>query len=223
MTLLIAHAGCENTEIGSFESLDAAFSSDADLFEIDLREDSGVVYYYHNPLDLKILDRYIKFSQILDLFENNQKKIMIDLKSEMTHDFVIDMLVARKMDHRSYFSGLLPLSNLKKSRAFYCINAETTGVVSSGERITSQKAAALADYYFGKTAINLTGLNVNYETLTDESVEIFQKRKVPIWLWTVDDLKSVEHFLSIEVAAITTNRINEACQIKRQLIGSMNS
>lgn len=223
MTLLIAHAGCENTEIGSYESLEAAFSSSTDLIEIDLREASGIIYYSHNPLDLRFSDRYIKFSQILDLFENNHKKLMLDLKSETTYDFVIDMLIERKMDHRTCFSGQVPFSNLKKSQAFYCINAETTGIVSPNEMITPRKAAMLVNCYCGKTGVNLAGLNINYETLTEESIAVFRKGEVPIWLWTVDELKLIEHFISIGVSSITTNRINAACRIKKHLSGCMNS
>lgn len=209
-TRIIAHAGCEQTIPGSEENLRVARDCGADIVEMDLRVFGGEVYLSHDPVDGSNCDRLLTLGQAFTLLESARVRFNCDLKTAETMQAVVRIAASRKLLDRVIFTGEYTPERRDRAGYRHFRNVEHLGIVEPHEPISRAKAERLVEAFRRNADRTLEAYNVEYTTLTDEALSIFEEAGIPLCCWTVDDLASIRRLFDRGIYAVTTNLLQEA-------------
>lgn len=217
-TFITAHAGCENTQLGSVENLYAALQYHADAIELDLRYDGEQVILSHDPVQANRRD-YITLSAALGHLQGSALWFNCDLKEEAAFEPTLRCFHDRGLLSRLVFTGSYPLAYDDRTYPYRVfVNLENIPGIHDG-MLQEQDACAAADWFTYQQQLYpmLTGLNAHYQTLRTQDLELFRTRSIPLMCWTVDSAPSMKELFRARIYAITTNQVRIAVDERRQL------
>lgn len=206
MTTIIAHAGCEGTPPNSLSYIRTAIAAGVDAVEFDLRLGGERVLLSHDPLEREKLADYLTLEDAAALARDAGVGLNCDLKEPEVFAPALQTLRRMGMERCTVFTGSYPsLGAFVDGVHGYYINTDHTGLVAAAGSVTPEQARALGELFYARRDPALLGLNIDYLTLTEESMAVFRAMHVPLCCWTVDDEEQIEYLLEQRVACITTN------------------
>ncbi len=208
---ITAHTGCEETPDNSLESIDKAFNSGADIFEVDVRFDkSGVPVLTHDepvggePTLEAAFERLARYKNM---------RCNIDVKCTDNIEAIVPLAKKRGVLDRVFYTGINEsfVESAKRTPEIpYYLNAE----ISAPEEQSPEYLALLVGKVRASGAI---GINCRYDNATKELISAFRQNSLLVSLWTVNEEEDMQRVLSLAPDNITTrkpsalrNLLNEA-------------
>lgn len=204
MTLITAHAGCDGTEPGSLQNLDAAVQHGADCVELDLRYYEGRVLLSHDPIERARLAGYVTLEEALSRLAESGVRINCDLKEEEAFPHVVHAFAKHGLTDRLDLTGCVPLRRETKESGYRVyVNLEHIPAEGLREKTAWFLKAREQDAAYA-------GVNIEYGLLDADTLALFHALAIPLMCWTVDDRREIDRLLDAGVYAITTNDVRYA-------------
>lgn len=216
MVKVIAHAGCEGTAAGSEENIEKALCLHADGVEVDLRLWNGEVYLSHNPLDPLHLSQYVTFRRAVAMIATSEVEINCDLKEAETLEPAMVILREAGLADHAIFTGEVT-SQLVVPPFRFLKNSDQFEFAKEGKKLFAQEVQKLTDIYLKRTSDTFAGYNIEYQSLTQESMEALRKNRVPYCCWTPDEEQAIRTLMESGADFITTNALAVALQVRDEL------
>ncbi len=198
---ITAHTGCENTPDNSIESVEKAFDSGADIFEIDIRfDEKGVPVLSHDAPkggEVKLDEVFCKMAE--------KKDILCNLDIKATDDLKAILICAKKHNvlDRIFYTGITEtfVESVKKEtpEISYYLNTD----VASPENQSSEYISSLIDTVRKNGAV---GLNCYFGNVTENLIEAFHENGLLVSVWTVNEKKDILKMMEIKPDNITTRK-----------------
>ncbi len=240
--LVTAHAGCEGTFPNGAGNVVAAMDSCAHIIEFDVRATrDGVALLAHDGtierqgggrLEIAAADWQtvreafapgpegdrtgtatapLRLEDLFDMVPPGARMLNLDVKDGAALECAARVAADRRRNDDLIFSGL-GLGEIRSAcerlRGFrYLFNADDlfrAGAPSSG---TMVEACRLAVRY------GCRGINLRWTLATPETADRARIGCVPLFVWTVDDRRSMERAIDLEVYSVTTNYPAELASI----------
>ena len=204
--LVTAHAGCMNTPINSLESIEVSLDYEVDIVELDVRfTDTLVPVLSHDEIKNNKKD-YIKLENAFKLLCKNEN-ILVNLDMKEIDGIVnIEKLIDKyNMKNRVFLTGI-ELESIERLNTYeikipYFINYEL-------DKSRMNDLNYLKDIRNKICEKNALGINLNFEFLTKELVNLFHENNKLVAVWTVDDESTMNKVINLNVDSITTNNID---------------
>ncbi len=221
MTMITAHAGCENTVSGSIDNIYTAINNGADCVELDIRIFDGELFLSHDPINKEDLSGYTTLRQVLDIIKTSGLSINCDIKEEGATEAVLKFFIENNMEHRLIFTGdfILPKSEGRQQyRCFLALEHILPGL--GDEEISEQEAQeAITKFMKLKETMHIFGINTEYTNLSPKTIALFHESNIPLSVWTVDDENALIRYSTYDLFNITTNKVSSLYNVlKRGLL-----
>lgn len=225
---ITAHAGCMDTIPNSRESILAAFASESDIVEVDVRVTrNGVIVLSHDEslnispggkIDVKKLswedvERYsaapgpaiLRLEAFLDLAAEcgGNKVLNLDIKDPSALHEASAIIKSRRLEESVLFSGLgtegIKIARKEMPGLTYFFNADEMMPISSTQPKDMDAACELASRY------GCRGINLEWTRASSSFVEYAKNKGLLVMLWTVDTEEEMLTALSYKPNSLTTN------------------
>lgn len=205
LTKISAHAGFNNTEPNSLESLKTAIDLNLEMIELDIIMYNGIPVLSHNKPTEN--EEPLKLCDALCLLQNSHITINCDAKEPDVIPFAIEEIKKYGFENKYFFTGCCCLET---SEYKFFINIENIEELGSCIQIDDNQARQLLSIYSRYKTPQFLGFNINYRCLTDNAIKILIDSKIPVICWTIDDEDSLKKYLKYGLYAITTNNVSMA-------------
>lgn len=225
---ITAHAGCMDTAPNSRESILAAFASEADIVEVDVRltRDGTIVLSHDDSLSFpteatsKVKDlsweeveqystsnsqAILRLEAFLDLAAEcgREKLLNLDIKDHYSLPAASAMVRSRRLEDSVLFSGLM-VDGIKAARACmpdltYFFNADEM-VPLFGMQPTDMEAACEVALQYG-----CRGINLEWTRASEAFVSFAKSKDLMVMLWTADTEAKMRTALTFRPDSLTTN------------------
>lgn len=205
-TIITAHSGCEGTGPNSREHILAAIESGAEMIEVDVRGENGLLYLWHDlPEDVSAC------VTLREMFELVSPAEHLELNLDLKEDGLIDAIMALAAEYplagRIVFTG-----EYTEDRAHIQeLGAERWRNMRPGFTMAEEVAAAAQD--------STPFLNVHYSGITEEFDRTLRSYGCGFSAWTVDNEADIRKMLELGVGNLTTRKPVLAMQLRREIQG----
>jgi hypothetical protein len=212
MMLLTAHGGALNTGRNSRLFFDTIKDVKADVIEVDVRKRKGTLYISH--LKALFINKCLSLSFVFDFIKEHGFKVNCDIKERGILKDVIALAKEKGVTERLIFTGLIKRRDLPDI---------TAGDVYVNTNYyfpllpTVNNLSKIKDILDKSGNINIKGLNLPYFVTTDAFINKANELKIPLSIYTVDDIGEQKRIISHNVANITTNFISDAIELSRNI------
>jgi len=245
--MITGHAGNDNTNMNSLESLYKCIALGADAVEVDVRRDrNSVLVLSHDEQDQDVYDTCTRLSTLFDIASQSTDIIInCDLK-EM--NLPLDVIgLARQYglgSDRLILTGTIPPSYISAHPEITEMSSIFLNIEYAFEEICISRLTGLhpefrkEDFYnnpwkyikdpgidtYLETAAQVcreyrvSGINIPYELLTDRNIEILKNAGIAISAWTVNDESEIERLFLKGIENITTKNVARAKSIRMKLL-----
>lgn len=243
--MITAHSGCEGTEQDSVESILRGMELGADAVEMDVRlDDGGILRISHNKeKSEEAYKNHVALRQIFEFIRDSEIKINLDVKESNCIPSIL-RLAEREGLHRDrlILSGAVGIDLLFQNptwgdRGQIFLNLEEIFKYAMFQYVSSPEDFRIImerPWAFIKTHLTapedyipwilhvykdlpVAGVNIPQWILNSKMLESFEKEKVAVSVWTVDDMQAQKRFLSSSVRCIvnlTTRNVASAIRIR---------
>lgn len=196
-----AHAGSNGTKANTIPSIKVAVNSGAEIVEFDLNvDDNGELRLSHNAPkgdEPTFEEALVLVKQFNDIFIN------IDVKTTKNIDKMQEIIVKHDMLDRVFYTGINEgfVADVREKSPLvqYYLNCYPN-VLELGKKEYCDK---LVDHVIELGGI---GVNINFVGVTPQLVEACHDKGLLLSVWTVNNVKDMEMFLSMGVDNITTEK-----------------
>ncbi|MDD4080121.1 MAG: glycerophosphodiester phosphodiesterase [Eubacteriales bacterium] len=206
-TLICAHAGAENTQPNTLESLALLFSCGADLAEVDLRADAhgGLILCHDRP---KKDEEHPTFTEALRLLKQTPNaRLNLDVKEPGVIFPAWEAAQKRGLEGRIIFTG-----DVSQEEADEAQKAGLPLWINQYRLPVSQwRRAHLTARERGFAMLNIDWRGLNEEMLEDDPARLS--------VWTVDEEEKLRELLALGVGSITTREPALALRLRREIQG----
>ena len=220
-TSITAHSGADHTPDNSIEFVRYALESDADILEVDVRRDAK-----HDELVLshdEVGGELLTLEQAFQLLAGHPSmQINCDLKEAGLEEPVYRLAEQMQLSDRLIFSGSVDperaaqVLGQKREKIYLNMEEQIPDLYqncqqdSAYARTAAERICTICEAYGIKT------VNV-YEGLVDDRfLEIMNRHKIFLSVWTVNEERRLAYFLSRGVYNITTRRLKAALFMRRK-------
>ena len=205
-TLQTAHAGCMNTPMDSLEAVKVALEYDVDIIEVDVRFTENLTpVLSHNVIKKQNDSEYVTLEEVVKLVSENEK-VCINLDMKEYHGFrgIDDIVKKYNMGHRVFFTGIefenVEKVNKSETEIPYFINYDF-----ELSKITDKEY--LSEIRDRVCKANALGINLDYNFVSKELIDVFHEVNKLVSVWTVDDYNKIKLFSHMGVDSITSRNI----------------
>jgi glycerophosphoryl diester phosphodiesterase len=233
--LVVAHRGfsCiapENTVVAAKEAINIGV--DGTEFDVHSSSDGALIVIHDGTVDrttngrgkvagmtlaeLKKLDagswkdpRFVKerlpvLQEMLDATKNAACKPVIEIKGENTAEKVVAAVQAAQMVDHAYIISF-NADNVKIVRALE--PAIPAALLLEMKQMPKDLTADQQVAWLIQAAADCktSFLDLNYQILTKEIVDKLHEKKLTVWVWTVDEPKTMDNMIAWGIDGITTN------------------
>jgi len=232
---IIAHRGCSLTAPeNTISSLKRSIELGIDGSEIDIQstKDGFLVLMHDETVDrvtngqgkvkdlelsyIKTLDagswkhtRYIDervptLVEVLELFKNSDQDLVIDIKGANISKRIIDVVKAKSMQSNI----VMITSSLEVIQKIHEVDSQIRcGWICGGfPRELSSEKDKIKWVYQQARKHKVDILDFHYKLLSKGIIRELQKRKIEVWVWTVNEQEVMKALMSWNIDAITTDR-----------------
>lgn len=247
--MITGHTGNDGTPPNSIQSINKSIFFGADAFEVDIRKDrNSVLVLSHYAQNQEGYNTCLRLTEAFEIAAQHPEiHINCDLKDDnlplevasLAHSFGISA-------NRLILSGTVTPSFLTRhpeivEMADIYLNVECVvdkiyfQKISQSNKLQQdttnhspwneiKKVASGIDPYIeilSETCLKygVKGINISYVCLTDKNIRDFEKRGIPLSVWTVNDQVEMARLFSCHVENITTLRVAEAKSVRKNLLG----
>ncbi|HVJ48472.1 glycerophosphodiester phosphodiesterase [Desulfitobacterium sp.] len=194
---ITAHAGCMKTKDDSLESVIAGIAAGADIIEIDLRfTEENIPVLSHDEINPEQAKDLIQLEEVLVVLKGYPNIMLnIDLKEIKGIRFMDQVLQKTDMKERVFITGLEPdlieAINLENMDISYFLDIPyLMNYTPDMMRLNNQDY--LSELVTKVNQLKAIGINLYYEYLTHELVDIFHEAGKVVCVWTVDDEAAIK-------------------------------
>ncbi len=205
-----AHTGCLGTPDNSMESIDKAFESGADIFEVDVRfSENGIPILTHDdPVggEPTLEDAFRKLIQYKNMLCN------IDIKCTDNMKEIVALAKKHGVLGRIFYTGIHEgfVDAAKGTPEIpYYLNSE----IAEPENQSEEYFHALVEKVKSCGAI---GINCNHQNATKELVDAFQSSGLTVSIWTCNEEEDMVRILRLAPDNITTKYPDTLNSIKSE-------
>lgn len=224
MGMITAHSGCDGTKDNSLEFIRHALNTEAECLEVDVRKNQwGELILSHDKSE----EDCVKLRDALILIrERPGKMINCDLKHEGLELPVYCMAVELHVADRLIYSGTIDTELLREKEdklpeTVIYLNIESIypGIYgeTEGRLIGALDLHQLDEALKAAKRCHAAVINMEYILVTDEVLECLSKNGLGCSVWTVDDEAEIRRFLGKDIANVTTNRLTESLEIRKEI------
>jgi len=227
----------------TMESIRQAIALGVDMIEIDVRQTrDGVLILIHNDTldettngkgpvsamdyaDIKELDagswkdkryageRIPTLMEALD-FARGKVYLSLDLKDDTVIPAMLNAIEDSDMVDKVVICGCCE----PQAKAIWNINKDITVALNTDTQLDKLakregKMDFIREYIHRACRGRFAALNVSYGFVTEELVYRAHLRGLPVWTWTVDNIRDMEHLINVGVDAIYSNFPERLLQI----------
>ncbi len=242
-TLVMAHAGCNNTPINTVDSVLKGYGWGADINEIDVRatRDGVPILWHDETLDTRssgpVFVKRLTYKEILLLesqddikFSHRDGKITsleemlmavynrnIQLNLDLKDDECIipASILVKKLD----LTGWVVFSGCEQVRAFYLkkMYPEFQVLLNADEELFDREDLTYTEKIRTICDIAVSagccGINIRHDFCSQEFVNYANCRFLPVVVWTVSPEDGFEAYINMGVAFINTLYVKELVDI----------
>ena len=207
-TLITAHSGCEGTAMNSPAFFEAAFSSGADMLEIDVRmSPDGFLYLFHD-LPPEGPESCVRLTDFFDLLKAHPAfRVNCDMKEEGIARAVMEEARRRDIAPRIVFTG----SVMGEEAEIRSLGGEFWYGIWEREDFEPALSSMLA------TGAKI--LNLPHRFVTPENKARLDSLGLGFSCWTADREEDIRRLLSLGVYNITTRRPVLALALREEVQG----
>ena len=222
MAVITAHSGCDGTKDNSIEFLRYALNSDADCMEADIRRNqAGALILSHNKTEEECVTLQEAFC-ILKQFP--EKKMNCDLKEEGLEVSVYQLAGENGVRHQLIYSGEINLNLLAEKEKWYpevqvYINPENLQADFYERMAEEGSLKNLEELLAAVKGYPVSCINMEYQTYTDETMELLAEMQVMGSAWTVNEPDDIRRLLKKGLFNITTRNLTTALELKGEAEG----
>jgi len=206
--LLTAHGGALKTGRNSKLYFDTIKNHTVDVIEVDVRRRSGRLYIAH--LKALFSKKAIPLSYVFEYIKENNLKVNCDLKEKGIIGDVIKLAEEIGVKERLIFTGFIRQSDLPKITAgevyvntvYYFPVFPTVGNLERIKEILDKSNNE-----------HIAGLNLHYKFVSNDFIRKAKELRIPLSVYTVDDVTELKRLIPLNLANITTNIVTEALDI----------
>ncbi len=225
---ITAHAGCMDTQPNSWESIQAALASEAEIVEVDVRasRDKVIILSHDDFLELpdgkkpKVVDlewqeierfssasgsEILRIECFLDFAAESggSKLLNLDIKELSALPAAASMIRTRRLEETVIFSGLgrdgIQVASKELRGMTYFFNADEVLPLSGTLESDMDAACSLAS----KTGCR--GINLEWTRASSSIVQYARSKGLLVLLWTVDTETEMRTALAYRPDSLTTN------------------
>jgi len=230
--LITFHSGGEGHRPNSLNYLEEAVLLKPDIIEVDIRQsrDHIVLLSHDNYIETNGVKYVLKdfdfedllalhpplltLGWLLDYARDNELFLNLDVKEIEVIEPMAEILNSHSHGSNIIVSGCHGES-IKMLRKMVPGLRVLMNVEESLPEETIDYKLAVEKLVTEASLLGCCGLNVNYRHCRRQLINYAALRSMPVMVWTVDEERDMEKFLSSGVASITTNKV----RILRKLIG----
>lgn len=208
---LTIHSGANDTKPNSKEYLIDALSCRYSFIEVDVRVSSDhICFLSHDGIlndvvldtlkfeELKALDDdFLTLDDAIILMKKHQAKLNIDIKDDKYIDDIVECIERNHFEDFCVFSG----THLEGAKKIKKMNSKLNLIVNFEEQYYDD----IEHYRDEYIKFSPYGININYLWMENPKFQMLEDTEIPIFTWTVDDLKSYAICKKNDVHNITTN------------------
>ncbi|CAI6085755.1 glycerophosphodiester phosphodiesterase [Cohnella sp. JJ-181] len=230
---ITAHTGCEHTPDNSIASVEAGLGLQADIIEDDIRVTRNGVLVLHHDDEVRLSDGtsgrissmrleelrsafpapLAELETALGMVDDAGKLMNLDLKADACIEPVSELVRRLDMRDQVFLTGCdYNRSRLVKLQAPHLRRLLNVNV-SRYMHMDFEEAARL-DCEEALDA-GCFGLNVPYRLVQPALLELAADRRLPVYVWTVDEEALMEQYAGMGVHSITTRRVAALQALRR--------
>ena len=230
--LVIAHRGAsDKLPDNTIESFDQAVADQADMIELDVRRTAdGYLVVFHNryapklkraerengasravsrltygELRLACERQGFKLALLEEVLKRYAGRIILNIEVKATgyEKEICDLVRKYGMEKDVIISSFMPWV-VKKTKI--ADNSLLTGWIIGQKRLlkTSQPAQVILKNLF--TKLNAYSIHINHRAITPKVLKRFHDIGVPVYAWTVNDIKRMKYLIDLGIDGIITNK-----------------
>ncbi len=245
-TMITAHSGCEDTEIDSLESVEAAAACGVDAIEIDVRADSkGVLRISHNEVSQQEYDEKLTLRSVLETVRPTNLAVNFDIKEQQALYKTLDEAEAMGFEReRLIFSGCTGPEQLARDRKLaergrFFLNIEEvlkflyfqkrssyaiehfTELMNTPWRFVREEDRSVSETYIDDTIalfhqLSAEAANVPKYMLGTLFLDRMRQEGIPLSVWTLSEPDLIRLCLDQGVRNITTRDVRLVLEIKNR-------
>ena len=210
LTIITAHAGCENTPANSLENIRAAIESGAEMLEIDVNSDGERLYLSHDSKDDPAT--CVSFETFMSILADVPAlRVNCDVKEEGLVIPVMEIARRYGQEWRILFTG----SCNDDGRLADALGADLWVGIWGGDPATVMQEHAEKYGYLEHLTIN-----TNAELITDENAAYLREHGVGLSGWTISNEADLRRFLKLGLTNITTRTPKLAMALRDEIQGT---
>ena len=205
--MITAHSGSDGYSDNSLEFIQAVLDSDVDAFEIDCQlSDEGVLYLSHDPLvDIEGVLRLDDVFRLMNDSDNDSIILNVDCKDGRIGPLAVELASQHQILDRIVLSGSIVISDYDASfrpQLFYNLENSLEYQEDIEEAILAQTLRSVFDS-------GVRYIQLHYQWVTGELLELIHQHGLKLSVWTVNDLKLMDLLLKRGVFNVTSRRALE--------------
>lgn len=210
---ITAHSGCDDTADNSIEFVKYALKLPVDAFEVDVYEMHGELVLSHDKPDG---NECVRLQDVFALLSQTEKtKINCDLKEKGLEEKVLKSAEMYGVEDRVLFSGVTDITN-EKSRGKILVNAEVLipDIYQRNHIFRYEDTNALIEKC---RKYGLKTLNVDHRFVSNYFLELAEREKIGLSLWTVNESDDIRRVLAYRPVNITSRRPMKVFSIREEM------
>ncbi|MCM3702439.1 glycerophosphodiester phosphodiesterase [Paenibacillus macerans] len=232
--LVTAHTGCMGNKEHSLESLHSALALGADIYEDDIRvtRDGELVLSHDDEVlladgrqgriaDMTLAELHESLAEpltdletVLRMVKAAGKTMNLDIKTAASLEPVFALIARLDMAGQVFLSGCEYPAAIEADRYGRHINKLLNVDINSFQRMKYADAAQKACVEGRETGC--FGLNVPYQLVRPELLEIAERESLAVYVWTVSDAADMRRMADMGVASITTRELAKLMTVKAE-------
>ena len=210
LSIITAHAGCENTPANSLENIIAAVESGAEMMEVDVVSDGNRLYLSHDPSEDP--SACVSFETFMSILADVPAlRVNCDVKQEGLVPAVMEIAKRYGQEWRILFTG----SCNDDGHLADGLGADLWVGIWGGDRATVFRDHA-EQYAHYRDLV----LNVDAGLITDENAAYLKEQGVGLSGWTISNEADLRRFLKLGLTNITTRTPKLALALRDEIQGT---
>ena len=213
-TYITAHTGCEGTPWNSLEHIEAALSSEAEIVEIDIQNNGGLLYLSHDPVENPESRPTLK-----KCFEMVRPHISVLINCDVKHFGLVKPVIelAKRMSvaDRIHFTGQVSNEDAQFLKESGEISGWWNSIFPSADNYARLREAVAYLNGYNRDRV----ICVEYHMVTPELLEYVRQNGYNFTVWTVDEDEDLKRMMGMGLVNITTKRPIRALEIRKQELG----
>lgn len=218
-TMITAHNGADGTPEGSMEYVLHALSTDADVMEIDIRRlPGGALAFTHDAPETGTSP--VSIESVFRRVYGTGKLVNCDLKEAGLETAVYDLAKKCGIDRQLIYSGTVSAAHCQETglnrlvRIALNIEEYVPDLYARCTADPMQTAEAAKEISEVCRRYGIGCVNANYRLATDGFMDILEKNRLGLSVWTVNDPVEASRFLKRGVENVTTRNLREILPLK---------